>query len=65
MTSDTAAVLIAVGVVVIIWRYSGGGSSSLSPPPPTDINTSAAGVPSDPTSSALNNQSGTFSSGVQ
>lgn len=65
MTSDTVAVLIALGLVAVVWHFAGGGASSASPPPPTDVTGTGTGAASDPTSTGLNNQSGTYSTGVQ
>lgn len=66
MTGDTVAVVLAIALVVVIWRYTEGQSSDgTSSPPPDNINTSATGAASDPTATGLNNQSGTYSTGVQ
>lgn len=63
MSKGAIYLLLGVGGVFLLWHCSGG--FSIGSAGPTDTNDTGQAVPSDPTSTSLNNQSGSFSTGVQ
>lgn len=69
MSTDGILVLLAVAAVVVGWasqntgRIPGGRNRARTAP--TDVNATGQGDPASPSSTGLNNQSGTFSTGVQ
>jgi hypothetical protein len=65
MSSDAIAVLFGLGIIVLVWKFGQGSSSGAAAAPPVDTTGTSAGSTSDPASTGLNNQSGTYSTGVQ
>jgi hypothetical protein len=63
MSKGAVYLLLGVGAVFLLWHYSGGAlvASTM----PDNTNASGTGAASDPTSSGLNDQSGSYSTGFQ
>lgn len=69
MSRGALFLLVGLAGVALLWKYSsstsGGGSPIAFGGGPDNVNASGTGSASDPTSSGLNDQSGSYSTGFQ
>jgi hypothetical protein len=66
MTTTSFVLLVGLGAVALVYiadKQSAAAAGSF--PPPSNANADGTGAPADPTSTGLNNQSGSYSTGVQ